>query len=286
MKKIDRKEIIKIIARIQHFFMIMKNNQMDIYAGAAAFFLFVSFIPFIMLLIAIIPYTPVTDEYLLISIKTFLPNRLDSIADGLIVQLTETSIAKLSISAIGAIWLAAWGVQSIKKGLNKIYGINTKKNFLTIRLNAALYTVIFLISIIAIFIINIFSTRIFKLIADSLADNRLHSVSSLLSRIFNVRFLIIIILTFIICLYSFWVLPDKSLKIRYQIPGALFVSVVWYGFSKLFNLYVDKFNAYSMYGSLSFLIIVLMWLYTSMYIFFIGAQINYYLSETVKKDKI
>lgn len=282
----SRLNIKRYYLNIYNFMNKMKENQLDIYAGAAAFFLFVSFIPFGMLLLSIVPYTPISDDDIYMALSVILPTKVDNIAFYIMNQLEEASIATLSISAIGAIWLSAWGIQSLKKGLNKIYGIENKKNFILLRLNAVIYTAVFFVSIIAIFIFNIFSNRIFEYIVSRLESHNLLHINNFIKDLYSLKFIIVIVLTFIISFVSFWAMPDKKMNFKAQLPGAIFVSIVWYVFSKLFNLYIDRYNAYSMYGSLSFMIIVLMWLYTSMYIFFIGAQINYYLSENVKKDKI
>ncbi len=45
-------------------------------------------------------------------------------------------------------------------------------------------------------------------------------------------------------------------------------------FSKLFSWLIDRFNIYSMYGSLTIVIISMFWLYYSMYFLFFGAFIN------------
>jgi len=252
--------IIDIYNRINIFSKKMKYNQLDIYAGAASFFLFVSFIPFLMLLLSIIAYTPITDEDLYLALCSIIPARSDEFAHYIINVLSHSSIAGISVSAVGAIWLAAWGLQSLKKGLNKIYAVDNMKNFVIIRLNAVLYTVIFIVSIVVIFIINLFTNRLFTIISSRFSDFGINLSESWFGSVFSLRFLIVIILTFLFCLFFFWVLPDTKITLKYQIPGAAFVALVWYIFSKLFSLYVDKFNAYSMYGSLSFLIIILMWL--------------------------
>ena len=78
-------------------------------------------------------------------------------------------------------------------------------------------------------------------------------------------------------IYAF--VPDKKLHFREQIPGASFAAVVWSIFSWGFSLYVDWSGSYSIYGSLSIIVIVMVWLYFCMYIIFMGAYINRYFSQ-------
>ena len=100
------------------------------------------------------------------------------------------------------------------------------------------------------------------------------------------RPLITIVVAFFVNLYFYTVRPKCKIKIRTQIPGAAIVALVWYLYSTFFSIYINNFNAYSMYGSLSVVIVVLFWLYACMYILFLGEQFNYYLCLKRQKYKI
>jgi len=41
-----------------------------------------------------------------------------------------------------------------------------------------------------------------------------------------------------------------------------------------FSLYIDRFNGFNMYGKLTAVIIMLLWLYFCMYLLLVGAKIN------------
>ena len=62
-------------------------------------------------------------------------------------------------------------------------------------------------------------------------------------------------------------------------PGAVFTSVAWAVFSYVFSIYLEYASNMSvLYGSLTTLVVVMLWLYFCMYLLFIGAEINQYLS--------
>ena len=44
----------------------------------------------------------------------------------------------------------------------------------------------------------------------------------------------------------------------------------------VFSIYVDRFNGFSTYGSLTTIIILMLWLYACMYIVMVGAFLNRY----------
>ena len=104
----------------------------------------------------------------------------------------------------------------------------------------------------------------------------------IVSILMNFRFLFVWgILTFIFTItYTF--VPNKKMRLRYQIPGAVFTAVGWNLFSFVFSIYVESFNGMSLYGSLSTIVIMMFWLYCCLYIFLIGANLNRYFKPIIK----
>ena len=56
------KALKNVLNKIQYFSQLCKGNHLDSHSAAAAFFMFVAIIPFVILILAIIPYTPLTDS--------------------------------------------------------------------------------------------------------------------------------------------------------------------------------------------------------------------------------
>ena len=61
-----------------------------------------------------------------------------------------------------------------------------------------------------------------------------------------------------------------------QLPGAVVAAVGWSVITWGFSIYVDRFNGFSAYGSLTTIIILMLWLYACMYIVMAGAFLNRY----------
>ena len=262
-------KIKELYNKIYEFGQLCKRNHLDSHSAAAAFFMFVSIIPFIILVLAIIPFTPVTDSNILSIAEAFLPNRLDSYAVDIMNQLSEESLTLVSVSAVVAMWTAARSLLTIKQGLNEIHGVTETRNFLILRGIAALYTVVLILSILLMLVMNVVFTGIERYFREALGIS-ISAKYDLVYILLTLRPLISLILAFFVNLYFFTFLPNEKVKMRTQIPGAILVAVAWYVFSTGFGIYINYFNAYSMYGSLSIVIIVLFWLYACMYILFLG----------------
>ena len=67
-------------------------------------------------------------------------------------------------------------------------------------------------------------------------------------------------------------LPNRKTTFTDQLPGALFSAVAWYLFSFGFSIYIEYTRAYTMYGSLTTLMLFMFWLYFVMYIVLIGVE--------------
>ena len=69
--------------------------------------------------------------------------------------------------------------------------------------------------------------------------------------------------------------PDQEIETKTTNTGALFTSLGWILSTEIFAFYIDKFTRYDIfYGSLSNILILLLWIYLLSYIFVFGMIIN------------
>jgi hypothetical protein len=79
----------------------------------------------------------------------------------------------------------------------------------------------------------------------------------------------------VVILLAYTFLQGERRKLRFQLPGALFTTVMWLAFSRLFELFIQRFwQASSLYGSLAAIFLAAMWLKSMMMILFYGAALN------------
>lgn len=157
------------------------------------------------------------------------------------------------------------------RGLNAINGVPEERNYLVVRSIASFYTVIMLVIMILSLFLMVFGNELLALIVGSIPQLKV-----LLSFLMHFRFLFVwFVLSILFCaLYAY--MPNIKLRFREQIPGATFSAVLWSGFSWGFSIYVGHTESYSIYGSLSIIIIIMVWMYICMYIIMIGAYLNRY----------
>ena len=99
-KLIVRMSNSNLLQRIQGFSVACVRNHINAYAAGSAFFIFLSLIPYLIILLTIIPYTTLTKSDVMIAVIKLLPDLVDPLAVNIIDELYEQSIAVLPISVI------------------------------------------------------------------------------------------------------------------------------------------------------------------------------------------
>ena len=162
------------------------------------------------------------------------------------------------------------------RGLNAVNGVTEQRNYFLLRIEACLYTVLMLAATMLALIILVFGNRLANLVFRGFPRLRF-----LLEMFLPIRFLPVWLILTIVFAVIYTYVPRIKTRFYYQIPGALFAAVAWSIFSWGFSLYADSFNGFSMYGNLTTIIIIMLWLYFCMYLLLVGANINRYLKPAI-----
>ena len=255
----------------------MTKKNISAFAASTAFFLFLSMIPLLMALCAVLPYTTLTEDNLISAITQFTPDAMDAMVVRIVSDVYARSAGTITVFALVAIWSAAKAMLALIYGLNEVNDFEEKRNYFVLRTIACFYTVIILVAIVIALLVMVFGNVIVDILLADIPP--LHIVVRF---IMHFRFLISwVILTFIFAMiYAF--VPSRKLRFKQQLPGAAFAAVLWSAASFAFAVYVDHFNGFGTYGSLTTVVILMLWFYMLMYILMIGAHINRYFGPVYK----
>lgn len=263
----------KIFEKIDRIFDKIKNDYVSEYAAECAYFTILSFIPFIIFFLTLIQFTSVDKENIFYWIRQVVPVSMNEMIVNVIEEVYSKSLGTVSISAIFALWSSSKGFYYLSKGLRHIYGTKKEKTNIIARIEGILYTLIFIISIIAFLLVMVLGNRIHNIF-----NNKIEALSFVISYILKIRGILLIIPIFIIFLFIYKFIPKHKLPILSQASGAAFSSISWYVISWFFSLYINLFEGFSnTYGSLTTIILIMMWVYICMFIILIGAEINYFV---------
>lgn len=267
---------ISIYKIIRAFNRKVRDDFVSAFSAQAAFFVMISFFPFIMLLLTLLQFLPITENVLIITLTEIFPSSITSLIVTIVSEIYDNSTSTvISITAISALWSASRGILAIVKGLNSVYGIKETRSYLKLRFISSVYTFIFAIMMIITLSILVFGNRLYVWI-----ESKIPILKDLALLIISIRTIagLLILTVFFLLLYI--VIPNRTTKLYKELPGALVSAAGWMVFSYLFSFYIDNMSNYSkMYGSLTAIVLFMLWFYFCMHILFIGGEINVVLSS-------
>lgn len=266
----------KIWAIFNDFTANITKKNISAYAASTAFFSFISVIPSLVLVCYILPYTNLTQEDLISGIQEILPDSVLPMVSQIVSEVYKSQTLAISISTVLLIWTAGKGMMALMQGLNAINDDEERRNYFVIRLVASLYTMGMLVAIVVSLLLMVFGETIYEELKEIFI--LLPHIGILIETFIHFRSLIVICVLTLVFTFIYWLVPNKKTKYKKQLPGAMFSAILWCAFSYAFSLYVDIFHGFSIYGSLTFVVVIMLWMYFCMYIILMGAQINQYFS--------
>ena len=235
-------------------------------AAGTSFFMILSIFPLLMLVLSLLRYLPWTLQDLLNMLATVLPEPLMGTVSALMRELyTSNLLAVISVTVLVALWSASRGVFGIINGINTIMGAEEHRSYLRRRLTAIFYTFLMIIALFLTLGLQVFGRSLLALI-----DRRNIRILEAIAHLIHQRnlFTTAMLTLLFTAIYAFF--PAKHMRLRHVVPPALLAAVGWLVFSYLFSIYVDYGGGSRFYGSMTTVILGMLWLYICMCILFWG----------------
>lgn len=257
------------------------KDHVGAYAAQTAFFFMLCMIPIILLLLTMVQYTPVTKADVMTAVIQVFPSSVDSLITSIVNQVYNQSSGIIPITIVVALWSAGKGVLAMSSGLNCVYNCRETRNYFFLRIRATVYTVMFILVIIFLLVLSVFGNSLNIFIAEHVPF--LRNMADWLIRARNIITPIVMIV-FLLLIYKF--LPNRRDTYKRQLPGAVFSTLGWMVISWVFSVYVDVFKGFSsMYGSLTTIMLIMMWMYFCMYCILIGGELNIWFGEKIDESE-
>ncbi|MCD8379468.1 MAG: YihY/virulence factor BrkB family protein [Lachnospiraceae bacterium] len=259
----------ELIHNIYSFVHGASEHDLASNAAATAFFTLLSFIPILTVVSSILPYTAVTETMVLEIITAIFPQVTESFFASLITYIYDTSAGVISFSIVTAVWSAGKGMLSLIRGMNEIFHDHEERGYMKLRIISSVYMLLLIAVILLVLVVGVFGQSIIHyLFAD------FPVILQALEHFMSYRFLLSILLMGVIFTLMYTYLPNRKTSIRKQVLPGFLASACSTVFSYGFSIYVDYFNDFSYYGGLSIIIIIMFWLYFTMYIVLYGAYLS------------
>ncbi len=188
-----------------------------------------------------------------------------------------------TIIGVGTLLFAATGIfGQIQDSINQIWGLQTKpeKSWLILILKRLTsFSMILVLGF--ILLISLTLNTVLEVLMDRLKANFSDQVIDL---VYYGEYLVGFIIITLLFLLIFKILPDATIKWRHTLVGAVITSVLFLIGKSIIGTYLTDTRLISAYGGTSSLIVLLIWVYYSSVILFLGAEITlaYVLQSGVK----
>lgn len=273
----------KIWNKINGAAFVISEHHIDAFSAKASFFMVLSFFPFIMFVLNVLNFSPLYEMLITAVTSNLFPKPVKDLLVSIITEISyKASGTLLSVSAILMLWASSVGMLSVSRGLNVVYDKNETRNYFILRGISCFYTLLLVLCLGFIFIMLVMGNKIAQLIIETVP-----AVENLTILVLSLRAVVSVSVLFIFFMFIYTIIPSGKNKIRDQLPGAAFSAIGWMVFSYIFSYYFDHFSNYSyIYGSLTAVVLFMLWLYFCMYIMFVGGEINKYFMDKKKKTQV
>lgn len=267
-----------IFLKIMKIADVFNDDKVSVYAAQASFFIIISAIPFIMLLISLVKYViPIEEIDIAFAIENLAGGSFGNLIGDIIDELfSRPAITLLSISALTTLWSASKGVTAVGRGIRNVYGVNGSGNFFIEIIRSVVYTIIFILILIVSFVVLLFGRELSYALSEKyIAVSR---VLDFLVRCRLVIFSAVLTMFFSLMYNALAKTKPRQMRFKDQLPGAVVAAFGWILYSFFYSLYIRYFPSASyIYGSLAAVVLLMLWLYFCMMILLVGAEINKYL---------
>ena len=262
----------------------ISNDRIGTIAAGTTFFIVLALFPALGALVSLygLIADPATIEEHLGGLSGILPASMIDLLRGelhRIVQSQSESTLGISfaISLVLALWSANSGMKALFDALNVAYDEEEKRGFFKLLMVSMMFTAGAILFFIVLLNVVVGVPLIIKFLP-------LGPLGNVLVTVLPPLILFGVAIFGIAVLYRYG--PSRATaQWRWITPGSIIAAIIWVIGSFGFSLYLSKFSDYSAtYGSLGAAIGMMMWIYISMWIVLVGAEINSELEHQTAKD--
>lgn len=252
-------------------------RKLSLYSAASTYNIFMSVVPVIMLMVSLIRFLPVSQDYIISRLGEMMPEQVMTVLERIISGIYQSGKAAFTVSIILTVYSASASMRELMKGLDAAYDVKKSGNFIKYYASSILYMVVFVTALLLSFVAMAYGGKIMNIVSARFPDIAI--LKSLFSVLKYARYLLIMAFLLVVFLVMYTFVPSGKRRIRDQLPGALFASAAWVIFSVVFSVYIsfsDKFGAYGVIGTV---MVAMMWLYYSIFFLLIGGWLNSFITD-------
>ena len=259
---------------LKAFLHYYQASDSELTSVAVAYYWLISIFPLLMIVVNILPYFQIPISNFLLTIKEFLPDTIYEVVAKIVREvLTQPSTGLLSFAILSALWTFSKSMDFLQKAFNKAYGVAKNRGIISHQLMSLLVS----FGLQILFALALFLSMFGHMLLD-LLKNYWKSESALFSYLQDFTGPLIYVFLFAILIMLYYFLPNVKVgRIRYVLPGSLFVFVTLISlltiFSAYFNNYVNYLVDVRFFSSI-IVVVMMFWFIIIAKLLIVGAVIN------------
>lgn len=278
------RRILKCYDSVKPFIKKLIYDNIFAIAGQSAFFLILSAVPLLMFVVSMLQNLHIPLSVVESTLGGFLSKDATNAVFHFLNNMYESTVGISIVTVIATLWSASQGLHAITNGFNRVHNTFENRNWFLLRIRAMIYTLVIFVMIVATMLIVALGSTI----NNWLSPHMVH-LPDFVSIIYYFRYIIVFLYLVVIFALFYRNLPNLSKENRKafgflcQLPGALFSAVSWVVLAFAISIYVDNFNGYSIYGGLTRVAVMMVWLYFCMVCLMIGAEFNFFYHKQIDR---
>ena len=252
-------------------------------SSGITFNILINLIPFIMLLLALVGTYLYNDQEVLNHIRAYFRDIAPTLDPKIMKSLMDVIQSRRIVGIlgfVGLLWFSTWVFGSLRIALNIVFRVEKSRGMLR---GIGIDLLMILLAGILLLVSMILSPLVIWL--QSYQGRIPVAIGPTIQWI--LKYLIPFFLSY--CMFSliYKIIPNKRVHIKSALQAALFASLLWELAKHLFAWYVVHLAEYSIfYGSLSTLVIFVLWVYYSSTILVVGGEFAYFLEEDRQRSTV
>ena len=249
---------------------LLLKPEMRILPSSIAFHIILAIIPLLTIVVLIASYFNISIDLITELINNIMPHQVSEIVINVISgKGFDQSVGLFNIIAF---FLASNGTYAIINTSNTLYKIKNRSE-IKARLSSIILLLIIILLFLFLLVVPIFGENIISLISEA---KILSEYTDKAMTIFNIiKWPITLIIIYLNIRLIYAIAPSKNIKSEETTYGAAFTTIGWIIATIIFRFYLSHFARYDiLYGNLSSIIILMVWMYFLSYIFVFGMAIN------------
>jgi membrane protein len=245
-------------------------------SSGVAFNILINLIPFIMLLLALVGAYLYNDQEVLNHIRAYFTEIAPTLDPKIMKNLMDVIQSRQVVGIlgfVGLLWFSTWVFGSLRIALNIVFRVEKSRGMLR-----GIGIDLFMILLVGILLLVSMILSPLVTFLQSYRGQIPVAIGPTIQWI--LKYLIPFFLTCCMFFLIYKIIPNKRVHFKSALQAALFTALLWEMAKHLFGWYVVHLARYSIfYGSLSTLVIFVLWVYYSSTILVVGGEFAYFLEE-------